>query len=141
MFELNYWAILVSAFAAMVIGGTWYGPLFGKTWAKLVGISEAQLGEMKKKGMAKSYILNFVGYLVMAYVLSYFVLGWATSQPETNPVSIGLQTGFWLWLGLIATSSMGMVLWEGKSWKLWFLNNGYSLIKLLAIGAILGAWR
>lgn len=141
MFELNYGAILVSALAAMVIGGVWYGPLFGKLWMKLVGISQSQIDEMKKKGMAKSYILNFVGYLVMAYVLSYFILGWATSQPETSSVSIGLLTGFWLWLGLIATSSMGTVLWEGRSWKFWLLNNGYSLLKLLAMGAILGGWR
>src|SRR3989338_4272446 len=141
MFELNYWAILVAALAAMVIGGMWYGPLFGKVWMRLTGISQEKIDEIKKKGMAKSYILNFVGYLVMAYFLAYFVLGWSTSQPELNPVSIGLQTGFWLWLGLIATSSMSPVLWEGRSWKFWFLNNGYSLLKLLAMGAILGTWR
>lgn len=37
-------------------------------------------------------------------------------------------------------SSYGVVLWEGKSWKLWFLNNAYHLVVLTVMGVILALW-
>lgn len=32
--QLNWWAILVSTLVAFVLGGIWYGPLFGNLWLK-----------------------------------------------------------------------------------------------------------
>lgn len=41
---LNYWAILVAALSAFLVGGMWYSPaVFGKTWMKENGFSEADL--------------------------------------------------------------------------------------------------
>jgi hypothetical protein len=36
---------------------------------------------------------------------------------------------------------MGNVIWEGKSWKLWLINNGYNLVFLMISGIILTLWR
>jgi len=44
------------------------------------------------------------------------------------------------WLGLVVPVSLGIVLWEGKSWKLWFINASSYLVTLLAMGIILGLW-
>lgn len=40
----------------------------------------------------------------------------------------------------IAPVTLGVVLWEGKPWKLWVLNNGYQLLSLLVMGVILAIW-
>ncbi len=140
--DVNYWAILVCSIASMVLGSIWYGPLFGKTWQHLIGWSN--VSEEKKqammKSMNKSYGITFVGSLITAYVLSHMIT-FSQNWFHTSFVQAGLTTGFWVWLGFVAPNTLGSVLWEGKSWKLWFINNGYNLILLLMFGLIIGSWR
>lgn len=140
MLDINYLAVLVAAIAAVVLGGIWYGPVFGKLWITLMGWTPKEIEEAKKKGMGKSYALTALGALVMAYVLAHFVVGWAMATIAQSAVFIGLQTGFWLWLGIVLPVLLSSVLWEKKSWKLYLLNVGYWLAVLLTMGAILGGW-
>ena len=44
---------------------------------------------------------------------------------------------FFNWLGLIAPVTLSPMLWEGKSWKLWFINSGYYFVSLPVTGVIL----
>ena len=137
---INLWAVVAAAVASMVIGGVWYGPLFGKTWIALSGMSEEKIGQAKSRGMAKMYILAFVGSLVMSYVLAH-TLVFASRYMDASGVNAGLMAGFWNWLGFIAPITLGSVLWEGKPWKLWILNNAYYLVSLIAMGVILALWQ
>ncbi|MEK7542332.1 MAG: DUF1761 domain-containing protein [Patescibacteria group bacterium] len=137
---INYLAVLVAAAASMVLGFVWYGPLFGKMWMKLSGITQEKIDASKKSGMNKTYALALVGSLVMAYVLAH-ALVFASSYFKISGVQAGLMVGFWNWLGFIAPVTLGAVLWEGKPVKLWFLNNGYYLVSLLIMGVILAVWQ
>ncbi len=136
---INYMAVIVAAVANMVIGFLWYGPLFGKTWMKLSGINPGKIDSAKASGMGKNYALAFGGSLVMSYVLAH-ALVFAAAYFEMGGVPAGLMSGFWNWLGFIAPVTLGTVLWEGKSWKLWLLMNGYYLVTLLLMGTILSVW-
>ncbi len=133
--SVNYLAVIVSAIAAMVLGALWYGPLFGKSWMSASGMTDKKLKEMKSKGMGKSYVLNFISTLVMAYILALFV-----GITGATTAMAGIALSFWIWLGFMATLTLGSVLWEGRSAKLYFLNNAYNLISLAVMGAILAAW-
>lgn len=137
---INYWAVLVAAVASMIIGFIWYGPLFGKQWVALSGMTPEKIEAAKKTGMSKTYALAFVGSLVMAYVLAH-ALVFASAYLKVEGPQAGLTAGFWNWLGFIAPVTLGSVLWEGKSWKLWLLNNGHYLLALLAMGAVLAVWK
>lgn len=142
MIEVNYLAVLVCGVVAMIVGGLWYGPIFGKPWIKEMGIPQSEVDAMQakgQKGMAKSYILMFVGSLVMAYIL-FQVIGTARLSGLSEGVSSGLSTGFFMWLGFVAVVLLGQVLWEKKSWKLWTINSAYYLVVLLINGAIIGSW-
>lgn len=139
---VNYLAVLAAAISSMVLGFLWYGPLFGKTWARMMGwenMDPAKVAEMKK-GAMKGYLVSFVGALLMAFVLSH-VLTFAEAYMNTEGVSAGLTSGFWNWLGFVAPVTVGAILWEGKSVKLWVLNNGYHLAQLLIMGVILALWK
>ena len=50
MANANLLAILVAAATGFLIGGLWYGPLFGKAWMAEHGFTEEQLrgGNMLK---------------------------------------------------------------------------------------------
>lgn len=141
MVEVNYWAILAAVVLSMVIGSMWYGPIFGNTWIKLMGWSKKEIedGKSDKNSMMKSYGLQAIGSFVMAYVLAHS-LTYAKNYLGISGVLVGLSTGFWNWLGFVAPVSLTSVLWEGKPWKLWLLNNGYNLITLMATGALLSLW-
>lgn len=139
---VNCWAILVCAIANIALGFAWYGPLFGKQWVALMGWTKEDMqkgqAKMQKDGW-KTYLLAFIGSLVMAFVLAHSLI-FASTYLGISGISAGLQAGFWSWLGFIAPITLGSVLWEGKSWKLWFLLNSYYLISLLISGSILAMW-
>ncbi|HLD40497.1 MAG TPA: DUF1761 domain-containing protein [Candidatus Nanoarchaeia archaeon] len=134
---VNYIAIMVAAVAAHVLGFLWYGPLFGKKWASMMKFTEKNKEKAKGKGMAKLYVLSFIGSLVTAFVLSLFI------GPAFDVVSgmiNGAIVAALIWIGFMATKALGGVLWEEKSWKLYFLNVSYDLVSLVAMGVIIGAW-
>ena|SRR3989344_3353365 len=138
--EINYLAVLAAGIAAMILGALWYGPLFGKQWIAWSGMNQGGVDAAKQNGMTKAYVINFIAALVTAYVLSHLIV-FSSSYMDVEGVSAGLSTGFWIWLGFLAPVTLGSVLWDGKPWKLWFLNNGYNLLNVLIMGAILAAWR
>ena len=124
---VNYWAVLVAAVASFIVGMVWYHPkVFGTQWMKLSGTKP------KGKPPASTMVIAFIANVVMAWVLSMFVI--------VGDLMGGLKVGFYLWLGLMATTSLGMVLWQGKSWNLWFLNNAYALVNVSVIIAIVVSW-
>lgn len=134
--SINYLAVFVTTIISMGIGALWYSPLlFGKLWMKLTGITTQDMDKAKKKGMAKNYIIGFVSTLLMIYILSHFV-----DYTEAKTPIQGALTGFWLWLGFIATTSINTVLWEGKPLKLYILNNAHILVILILMGTILAVW-
>ena len=135
-FAVNYLAVVVSAIVGMVIGALWYSQLlFGKMWMKLSGVTGKHIQKAKEKGMSKNYALAFLGSLLMSYILAHFVY-----YTQASTVLEGMQTGFWIWLGFVATIMLGMVLWEGKSWKLYFVKAAHELVALAVMGAILAVW-
>ncbi len=139
---INYWAVLVCGVASMVIGSLWFGPLFGKMWQKLMGwenVDPAKKAEMMK-GIQKSYILAFVGALVMAYVLAHSI-ALAQDFYKSSDLSTVFSGAIWNWLGFMVPVILSSVLWEGKSWKMFLLNAGYYLIQLLVFALILVSWK
>lgn len=138
---INFLAIIAAAVATMVIGFLWYGPLFGKQWSRLMGWGEMtpeKMKEMQKKALP-GYTIQFVGALFMACVFAY-ILVFANTYFNESGALPGIEGALWLWVGFIVPVTIGSVFWEGKPWRLWFINAGYFLVNLLVIGAILGAW-
>ena len=133
--EVNFLAVVAAALAPMVIGGIWYGPLFGKLWMSAHGYTPERLEEMKK-GMGKAYGLSFVCYLVMATVLA-ILIGWLGAAN----VWTGLCFAFYCWLGFAATTGMTAHLFSDRKLSAYVIDVAYQLVYILAMGGILGAWR
>jgi hypothetical protein len=130
---INYLAVLVAALVNYFIGAIWYGALFSGSWKKLSGIPDM-------KPTPSSMIFGIIGALVMSYVLAHAIF-FANAFMKTGALAGGLMCGFFNWIGFIAPVTLGVVIYEKKSWKLWVLNNGYWLISLLVMGGILSVWK
>jgi hypothetical protein len=139
---INYLAVLVCGVAAMIIGFIWYGPLFGKTWMKIMhaeSMSDAQKQAMKKN-MGAMYFLQFVMSLITASVLAYFITNATTSMPSVSGVSIAICA----WFGFVLTTEAGAALWSGKpkkvAWKMFLISASGALVTFIIFGLILSSW-
>ncbi len=134
---VNYLVVVVATVISFVIGMLWYMPLFGNVWRREMKITDKEMRMAKEKGMAVPMILNLIGTFVMAFVVAIFV-GWLNLSSFAD----GAVLGFWIWLGFFAaTTLLGSVIWEMKSWTLFFINAAYWLVNLIVVGGILAVWR
>jgi hypothetical protein len=134
---INYWAVFASAIASLVIGGIWYGPLFGKKFIHEMGMdsmSPEEQAKMKSK-MIPSYIVQFIASLVM-----FFVFAWYIELSGHTGILGGITNAFWVWIGFIVPLKLGDAIWGGKM-SLFWLGIGNMLVTLLVVGAIIGGWR
>ena len=133
---VNYWAVLVSAVATMVVGSLWYGPLFGKMWMKMMGFTESSMKSMDMTP-ARAMTIALISSLVASYVIAHFIglLGVASFADG------GWQFAFWAWLGLVMPVVLGGWLWEGKPFKLLVLNAAHQLVNIVVVVAILSSWQ
>lgn len=138
---INYWAVLACGVYAMMLGFLWYGPLFGKKWANLMGwgsMSEEEVKAKQKKAMPL-YAVSFVTALIMAYVLAHGLI-FGNAYLNMSGVVAGLQGSLWYWLGFVMPIMLGGSLWGGKHWKLLLIDGGYYLVQILGMGVILSLW-
>ena len=133
--SINLVHVLVAAIASMVVGFVWYGPLFGKLWIHLSGMGQKDMAKAKAKGMGKSYFITFLGSFVTAYVLAHFL-----KYVSAATVGDAIQLALWLTIGFIATVALGTVLWENKTWKLYFLKVSHEFVSLSVMAIILALW-
>jgi hypothetical protein len=130
--QLNYLAILVAALSTFVIGGLWYSPaVFGKAWMQENGFTEESL---KGGNMAKIFGLAFLLGLISAVNLAMFM------GPENDPI-MGALWGFLAGAGWVATFIGTHYLFERRSFRLFLINAGYSVVALTIMGVILAAWK
>jgi len=76
---------------------------------------------------------------VLSYVL-YHSITFGDAYFKITGIQGGLMGGFFDWLGFIAPVTLCTKLYEKKPWGLWLLDNGFWLISLLMMGAILSLW-
>jgi hypothetical protein len=128
--EVNWLAVLVATVATFVLGGLWYGPLFGKLWMRASGMTDE---ELKRGNPGKIFGVSFVLQLIAAFVLAMFI------GPEATPAfatMAGLSVGL-CWVGM----GFGVVyLFEHRPFSHWAVNAGYQTAAFTIMGAILGLW-
>lgn len=134
---INYTAVLVAVVANFILGFIWYTPLFGKAWATEMGFDTS----VKPSGgeMAKGMIFMVIGNFFMAYVFAHNMAAWSfvPGMEELGNVGNIMNSAIFTWLGFYLPVDIGIVTWEKKSWKLFFINTGYHLAMLFVAAAIL----
>lgn len=129
--EINWLAVILAAASSFVLGGAWYGALFGDAWLKAAGLTKAQ-------AMASNKALIFGGSFVLSLIAS------ATFAMFLGP-NIDAMTGalYGLCAGLCwGAASYGIsYLFEMRPLSLWLINGGYHTLQFTLIGLILGAWH
>ncbi len=133
---INWLAVIVSAVAFFALGAIWYGPLFGKTWQKGVGLSDE---EIKSANMGKLFGSAFIFALIICVGMAIFFFGFGT-DPE-NPMDTGMGAMYGLMTGIffILPSTCMNYLFARKSAPLMMIDSFYHIIAYTLVGVILGA--
>ena len=129
--SINYFAVIVAALSAFIIGGLWYSVLFAKAWMVENGFDEDTL---RKSNMVKIFGGSFILSLIISFVLALFL------GPERDAM-MGATAGFVAGLFWVATAIGITYLFERKSLKLFFINAGYHVITFTIMGLLLGLWK
>jgi hypothetical protein len=130
---VNAVAFALAVLAKFVLGSVWYSPvLLGKAWQAEIGCTPEQV----MKRMRVALPVELVGTAITAFVLLH-----AIRYAGANSAVLAAAVGFLNWLGFVAVPSAGYVAFGSRSLKLTLIDNGYHLIGLLLMGAILGMWR
>ncbi len=129
---IHWLAVIVAAVAGFVVGGLWYGPLFGKAWMAERGITP----EAAKQGMnmplifGATFVLNLVASFVLDHVFGTY------GHP---PMGLSVMISGGIALAFIATSIGVNYLFSRMSLKLFLIDAGYWLVIYCVMGALLAA--
>lgn len=132
--EINWLAVLLAAVSSMVVGAIWYAkPVFGKTWMKLSGITDADT----QKGAALALILTFIVSFFTAAVLAGSA---AIAQHfyEGDFLLNAILTAIILWIGFTASRMLTHDLFDRRPGALTALNLGHELVTVVIMGLIIG---
>lgn len=134
--EINYWAVLASTVAAIVIGSVWYAPaVFGSRWKRLAHATDPQTSTQAVLPLIVSVALAFL----LAWVLAGAVaIAWHFYGGSY--LASALVTGLTLWAGLTAGRLITHDVMAGRPPQLTVLNVTYELTLVVAMSAILGVW-
>lgn len=128
---LNWLAILVSTAAAFMLGGIWYGPVFGKAWMNALGKTEDDI-----QPTPTPFVISFVTALVTSIVLAALIqaLGFDTAVD-------GILLGLFVGVGFIAMAMGSDSAFCGWGLPLFLIQSGYRVVYSVVMGAILAVWQ
>ena len=135
---LGVFAAFVAAFAW---GGLWYGPIAGRKWAAAMGYGpdfKPEPGAMKR-----AFAIQIATLLLTIWVLNYTGGVWRPSVWGIGPIQglgsdasdfkYGFFNAFFTWLGFYVPLQAHKVAWEGRPWRLFFLNITHDFVSLQLI--------
>ena len=128
--HIHWLAVIAAAIAPFIIGGLWYGPICGKAWMRLTGITKETPGQ---NSIPLVFSVSAALNLIIATSLAFFIGdgGW----------KFGLQAGFAAGFTFVAMAFGVVYLFESRPLKLWLVNAGYQTVVFTVMGTILGAWH
>lgn len=129
--QFHWLAILAAAVAGFVIGGLWYGPLFGKAWMKARGITQE---DAANANMPLIFGTTFVLNLIAAFMLDHLY------QTYDAPMGLhySLVVASIIGVGFITTSIGVNYLFSRLPRTLFLIDAGYWIVFYLVMGAIFG---
>jgi len=132
--SVNWLAVIVCVVVSMIVGSIWFNPkTFYPAWWVAIGRKADEQPGMENMGMVW-------GGTVLASFIEAISMWFMTDMMGSTTWASGMATGFMLWLGFVATTSLTNKLFAGQL-KAWLLEQGNHLIVMLLFGAIMGAWH
>lgn len=129
--HLNLTAALVAAVSAFVLGGIWYGPLFGKAWQGYMGLTDEDIASKGHPAVIMG--LALVLTLVQALVLSAVV-------PAGSGIESAVIYALVIGVAFVASAFGVNYLFSRHPKALFGIDAGFNVLQFALMGAIIGAF-
>ena len=132
MGEINLLAVFVGAAAFFTIGALWYGPLFGKQWRQLNGITDEMIQAGPRPGQNPTWLIMLLAFLFELLVVLMLGHNIARTNPAPHVIMM-MATGF---AATIMAPAIGInYLFQMRPGKLFAIDAGYFVVGMAAAGA------
>lgn len=136
--NINWLGVVACVVVSMIVGSIWFSQkTFFPAWWKAIGKSEKDGPGSQNMGVLWS--LTILASFVQAIFMSLMVNAMG-SLTGGNTLASGALTGFLVWLGFVAPSSLTNKLFANRL-TAWVLEAGNHLVTFVLMGAILGVWH
>jgi hypothetical protein len=126
---INLWAVFAAALSSFLLGGVWYGPLFGKAWNAAAGMDPQKQGHPAKI-FGGAFVFSLIAAAVFAWLLG--------PQPD---LATAVCRGALVGVGFVAASFGINYLFAQRGATLWLIDAGYHTLQFTLFGLILGLWH
>jgi hypothetical protein len=130
----NYLAIVVAAIACFLLEAAWY-ITFQQPWLEGIGRTEKML-MASGDNPALKYGVALIAAAVVAAAISRIV-----QFTGEQTAFRGIKVAAMLWVGFILTTWSTEYVFEVRPLSLYAINEGFWLLGMAAMGAIVGAWK
>jgi Protein of unknown function (DUF1761) len=134
-FKLNWVAILVAAIVSFLFEALWFS-VFMTQWLAGIGRTMDWLKSAAGYNPAVQY-----GTAILCSIIAAAVLTICIQASGEQTARRGILCAAVVWLGFVATTWAKEYIFEVRTIEIFAINAGYSLLDLMLIGAIVGAWK
>lgn len=132
--QIDWLAVGAATLLNVVLGGLWYGPLFGKRWLALMGKTQEEVAA-QAGSMGKVYGITIVLALLASIGLSDVI---ALAGPVTVPE--GALLGLAVAVAFVVATNANTVLFEGRKPEVYGLYMAYQVVWFVLAGAMFAGW-
>ena len=131
MGDLNLLAVVLGTLAFFVIGAIWYGPLFGKSWREMNGITDEMVKAGPKAGQNPTWLIMLLAFAFEMIVVLMLGHNIARTNPAPHVVMM-MAVGFG---ALIMTPALGInYLFQMRPGKLFAIDAAHFIVGMAAVG-------
>lgn len=135
--SINWLAVITCVLASLIIGSTWFSPkFFYPAWVK--ALDQIDRNDPNNQNMGP--VIRIFALTILASLIQAIFIALIVNALGSKTFVSGALTGFLLWLGIVAPSSLTNKLFADRV-KAWYYEAGNHLVTFVVMGAILGAWQ
>lgn len=133
MGDVNLLAVVLGTVAFFVVGAIWYGPLFGKSWRAMNGITDEMVKAGPREGQNPTWLIMLLAFLFEMIVVLMLGHNIARTSPAPHVVMM-MAVGFG---ALIMTPALGInYLFQMRPGKLFLIDAAHFIVGMAAVGGV-----
>ena len=134
-FDFDCFVVVAATPARMIVGSPWRSPILSaNAWLRRIGKTGAELRE-EGHGQVPACSTAILTALTVAHVMALVI-----KATGATTLVHGIVVARWLWFGILATSSLLAVVFDGRPIPLRAANVGNDVVSFALVDLIIGVW-
>ena len=133
MGNLDLLTIFLGALAFFVVGALWYGVLFGKSWRRLIGVTDEMVAAGPRPGQNPTWLIMLLAFLFELLISLTLAHQYAMTGPSDRAkMMIAIGYG-----AVLMTPAIGInYLFQMRPGKLFAIDAGHFIVGMAAMGGV-----